>query len=220
MTIFCCSDETRQTISLNFLKFKRKRLSAEGLKQAAVTITVMDYRRDGNLSGLKAAASNEAALLLTRRATGLTSHAGQWALPGGRLDHGESPIEAALRELREEVGIFLTKGRLIGYLDDFVTRSGYHITPVVVWAGEVATLHVNRAEVASVHRIPFRELFRSDSPVLEQGVEHRRPILYVPIGSTWVATPTAAILYQFREVALCGTAVRVEHFDQPYFAWK
>ncbi|MBW2659547.1 MAG: CoA pyrophosphatase, partial [Deltaproteobacteria bacterium] len=162
-----------------------------------------------------------AALILTRRSARLKTHAGQWALPGGSIDLGEDPQQAALRELGEEVGLHLEEERVIGCLDDFVTRSGFLITPVVIWGGRVPTLVPNEREVASIHRISCRELLREDAPVYSYGMdESSEPVLLMPVGDATIATPTAALLYQFREVALRGKATRVAHFEQPYFAWK
>lgn len=162
--------------------------------------------------------STAPALILTRRATTLSRHAGQWALPGGRIDAGETPEEAALRELEEEVGLRLGREDVLGLLDDYVTRSGFVITPVVVWAGTAATLTPQAAEVASIHRIPLREFMRADAPMLEPSEEPGREILRMPVGRTWIAAPTAAVLYQFREVCIAGRPTRVAGYDQPLFA--
>lgn len=193
-----------------------------GLRRAAVALVVVDAGHGAGIDGMPAHArwSQEPALLLTRRALHLKRHAGQWALPGGRIDEGETPEQAALRELREEVGLNLPAAAILGRLDDYATRSGFAITPVVVWGDGAATLIADPNEVASIHRLPFAELLRPDAPLLNhpRGAEH--PVLRMPVGDRWIATPTAAFLYQFREVVLLGRPTRVAHFDQPYFAWR
>ena len=109
---------------------------------------------------------------------------------------------------------------MLGRLDDYATRSGYVITPVVVWAGDARTAVPNPAEVASVHRIPVSELLRADAPILNQVRGAAHPVLRMPLGTRWIAAPTAAFLYQFREVCLLDRPTRVAHFDQPHFAWR
>jgi 8-oxo-dGTP pyrophosphatase MutT (NUDIX family) len=215
-----CNDSARKLIAGNVSMFKRTELPCEGSRRAAVALTIVNFNGDGNLKGLCNAKNYSASLVLTRRAKNLKKHAGQWALPGGSVDKDETVEETALRELEEEVGLKLSEDSIIGKLDDFITRSGFHITPVVIWGGEVLELQKNEKEVASIHRIPFAELMREDAPLFENGEEASRPILYMPVGSTYIATPTAAILFQFREVALRGVTTRVSHFDQPYFAWR
>lgn len=193
-----------------------------GLKLAAVALTLADEGTGARLRGLRQARgwSTDAALILTRRAKTLSGHAGQWALPGGRIDAGETPEQTALRELHEEVGLLLEPDAVLGRLDPFVTRSGYAIQPVVLWAGEARGLTPNPAEVASIHRIPVREFLREDAPILEplEGSEH--PVLKMPVGDNWIAAPTAAMIYQFREVCVLGRPTRVAHYEQPKFAWK
>ncbi len=197
-------------------------LAVEGYRRAAVALVCTEAGFGAKLPGLPAQAEwhSEGAVLLTRRAATLRAHAGQWALPGGRIDDGETPEQAALRELHEEVGLALPAEAVLGRLDDYATRSGYVITPVLVWGGVAEGLVPNPAEVASVHRVPLSELVRSDAPILNQVRGAAHPVLRMPLGSAWVAAPTAAFLYQFREWLLCGRATRVAHFDQPRFAWR
>ena len=197
-------------------------LSQPGKHQAAVALAIVDEAYGPDVKGMQQCAgwSTRAALVLTRRSGRLNSHAGQWALPGGRIDAGESAEQAALRELQEEVGLQLDGSAVLGRLDDFSTRSGFVITPVVVWAGAVPDMTANPAEVASIHRIGLTEFMRGDAPMLETVPESRQPVLRMPVGERWIAAPTAAFLYQFRELCLRGRPTRVAHFEQPVFAWK
>jgi 8-oxo-dGTP pyrophosphatase MutT (NUDIX family) len=161
----------------------------------------------------------EAGFLLTMRAPDLSKHAGQWALPGGREDPGESSEEAALRELEEELGVRLGPEAVLGRLDDYVTRSGFVITPVVVWAGD-ADLDPSPDEVAHVFRVPLGLLDRPDAPRFISIPESERPVVQMPLIGTLVHAPTGAVLYQAREVLLHGRATRVAHLEQPVWAWR
>jgi len=195
---------------------------SDELHRAAVAVAVLEEGDGACLAGIAEPPqwSRDAALLLTRRSRSLRRHAGQWALPGGRIDPGETPEQAALRELHEETGLSLDKSAVLGRLDDFVTRSGYVMTPVVVWAGEARALQPNPEEVASLHRIPVQEFLREDAPWLEDNDDSEHPVLRMPVGETWIAAPTAAVLYQFREVCILDRITRVAHYEQPRFAWK
>lgn len=210
------------TLRERLRRFEVRAMPTEGRRHAAVAVAVTEAGHGGEVEGLPRHDrwSTASALLLTRRASDLRAHAGQWAMPGGRVDDGETPEAAALRELHEEVGLALPVDAVLGRLDDYATRSGYVITPVVVWAGAARDVVPNAAEVASIHRIPVRELLRDDAPLLNQVKGAAHPVLRMPIGERWIAAPTAAFLYQYREWCVYERPTRVAHFDQPAFAWK
>ena len=212
----------RQRIERHLHGFVVQAAAPGSHRAAAVALAICEEGTGADLPGIAAPAgwSTRAALLLTRRAERLGSHGGQWALPGGRVDAGETAEQAALREMAEEIGLVLGPQAVLGRLDDFSSRSGYRITPVVVWAGAARDLVANPGEVASIHRVPLAEFLRADAPMLEalEGSEH--PVLRMPVGERAIAAPTAAVLYQFREVCMLGRPTRVAHFEQPLFARK
>lgn len=187
-----------------------------------MAVVIVDRRETAHIGDIPFSPcdANRAALILTIRAAKLKNHGGQRAFPGGRIDAGETPEQAALRELEEEAGLQLDSSQILGRLDDYATRSGFVITPIVVWGGSVTELTANPAEVESIHRIPISELLRSDAPILQHKKDREHPVLKMPLGNDWIAAPTAAIAYQFREVAILGRTTRVAHFDQPRFAWS
>lgn len=214
--------QLRQRVERHLRGFTVLAAGPGALRAAAVAVAIVQEGPGADLPGIAAPQGwgTRASILLTRRAQGLGSHGGQWALPGGRIDPGETAEQAALREMAEEVGLQLEPGAVLGRLDDFSSRSGFVITPVVVWAGAARNLVPNPGEVASIHRIPVSEFLRADAPMLEtlEGSEH--PVLRMPVGERAIAAPTAAVLYQFREVCILGRHTRVAHFEQPLFARK
>jgi mutator protein MutT len=218
----CRDDALRERIAAALRGFEVRSLADGAERHAAVALAIVDEGPGAALAGLPSFTepSARAAMLLTRRAAGLRAHAGQWALPGGRLDAGETPEAAALRELAEETGLVVDAAAVLGRLDDFATRSGFVMTPVVVWAGAGDRLQPNPDEVQSVHRIPLDEFRRADAPLLDALAGSAHPVLRMPVGHSWIAAPTAALLYQFRELCLEGRPTRVAHFEQPRFAWR
>lgn len=212
----------RERLVVNLGTLEVRTIPAESRRHAAVALVIVDRREDAAFGKIPFAPadSRQAAILLTIRSKNLKVHGGQRAFPGGRIDPGETPEQAALRELHEELGLQLPAESMLGRLDDYATRSGFVITPLVFWGGEVGILQPNPAEVASVHRVPLSELLRQDAPILEYKKNRPQPVLKMPLGDDWIAAPTAALAYQFREVALLGKTTRVAHFDQPRFAWS
>lgn len=209
MKSFRFDDRLRAAIVGHLGRFELRRNSnPTGLKRAAVAVVVVEADQAG-----------EAAFLLTKRTPRLRAHGGQWALPGGRVDPGETIEQTALRELHEELGVLASTDDILGTLDDYPTRSGYMIAPVVVWAPGV-TVIPNPGEVAAAYRIECGELFREGSPEIVAIEESDRPIIRLPLSVSTVNAPTAAVLFQFREVALAGRDTRVDHYEQPVFAWR
>ena len=237
------TDELRAEITSNLARHEVREHALDGRRHAAVALVLLDSDADlhgsddlvvdrlldvdgapgtesDDFTGRVDGTAGGAALLLTRRGAHLSAHARQWAFPGGRVDAGETPFEAALREMHEEVGLRLSDAHLIGRLDDYPTRSGYIMSPFVFWAGVEHDPVGNPDEVASVHRIAFDELRRHDSPRFIDIPESERPVVQVPVGGDLIHAPPGAIMYQFRAVALEGRSVRVDELEQPVFAWK
>ena len=198
----------RARLSANLARREHAPLEAQGLKRAAVCVIVTD---DG---------CGEAALVLTLRAEHLSTHSGQFALPGGRIDRGESALDAARREAREEINLDLSADDFLGRLDDYPTRSGFLITPLVAWCEKAAHIAPNPEEVARVYRVPLADLTRPGSPEFVSIPESGRPVIRYPLLGTKIHAPTAAVMYQFMEVALLGRATSVAHLEQPVWAWR
>jgi mutator protein MutT len=206
--VLVADESLRARIAANLGSHPRAAESDPELRPAAVAMTVV------------ANAAGEASFIITRRVATLRNHSGQWALPGGRIDEGESPAEAALRELDEEVGLHCRPEQVLGLLDDYPTRSGFRITPVVVWAGSEVAIVPNPKEVAEAYRVPISGLDADGIPKLFDTEHSERKVLSVRILGQDIFAPTAAVIFQFREVAIHGRETRVAHYDQPRFAWR
>ncbi len=203
-----CDHQARLSISDNISSFSYESQPLEDLRAAAVAIVIAAHR-------------GSPTVLLTRRSDKLRAHSGQWALPGGRLDAGESAEDAALRELEEEINLSLTHDAVIGRLDDYITRSGYRITPIVLWSGQESDqLRPNPDEVASIHTVSFKELANPSAPQFDEVPDSDRAVLSMRLSIDQIYAPTAAFLFQFREVGILGKHTRVLHYDQPRFAWR
>ena len=188
--------------------FERRRHPRGELTAASVALAIVADDQD------------RACFVLTRRAPKLKDHPGQWALPGGRREPAETESETARRECREEVGLALSPESQLGLLDDYPTRSGFVITPVVFWAGPSDELTANPAEVSAIYRVPLADLDHADIPQLRSIPESDQPVISVPLLGTRIHAPTAAILYQLREVVVHGRSTRVAHYEQPVWAWS
>ena len=230
----------RDRIQANLARHDRRAVADPTKRHAAVAVVLVDSEigddrvdpvnvddwNDGRdivldgLDGRMVHVAGGAAFLLCRRATRLSSHAAQWALPGGRLDPGETVVDAALRELDEEVGIGLTDADVLGLLDDYPTRSGYVITPVVIWGGGRLDPRPAPDEVVAVYRVGLHQLQRDDSPRFITIPESPRPVVQIPLGNDLIHAPTGAVLLQLRRLGLEGRNDRVDDLEQPVFAWK
>jgi len=242
--VIAFDEDLRARVHANLEKHRRLAQPLEGRRHAAVAIVLVDSdprRHDGDpllaidmsmvpgdprdgrgrpLDGRMIGVAGGAAFLLCRRAAKLRRHAGQWALPGGRLDGGETPVDAALRELHEELGLDLTPDAVLGLLDDYPTRSGYVITPVVIWGPADPALTPAPDEVLAVYRIGLHAL-RDSEPRFLTIPESDQPVLQLPLGNDVIHAPTGAVLYQFQQVALLGQLdARVNHIGEPVFAWR
>jgi ADP-ribose pyrophosphatase YjhB (NUDIX family) len=230
----------RDRIRANLARHDRRFVADPTKRHAAVAVVLVDSEagddrvdpvdvddwnvgREMALAGLDGRmvdVAGGAAFLLCRRATRLSSHAAQWALPGGRLDERETVVDAALRELDEEVGVRLAGADVLGLLDDYPTRSGYVITPVVIWAGGRLDPRPAPDEVAAVYRVGLHQLLRDDSPRFITIPESPRPVVQIPLGNDLIHAPTGAVLLQLRWLGLEGRSDPVNQLEQPVFAWK
>jgi 8-oxo-dGTP pyrophosphatase MutT (NUDIX family) len=212
---------TREHIRANLAGYRRRAAAPEGLRAAAVSVVLAPPV----LAGLA-----DATFLLTRRTPRLNSHAGQYALPGGRLDPGEDALTAARRELHEELGIEAGPEQVLGALDDLPTRSGYLVTPFVVWLGAAAEPRPSPDEIAELHHIPLGDLFAGPGVGGTRGANRDLSAsdlsgtsvfsLFIPTLDHDLFAPTAAIMDHFREVALLGRPTPAVRFGEPLFAQK
>jgi 8-oxo-dGTP pyrophosphatase MutT (NUDIX family) len=232
-------DVLREKIRANLAGHDRRAVTDPTKRHAAVAVVLVDsevgedrvdpapaddwiagLRAEAGLDGRMVDVSGGAAFLLCRRASRLSSHAAQWALPGGRVDPGETAVGAALRELDEEVGLKLSESTVLGLLDDYPTRSGYVITPVVIWGGGRLDPRPAPDEVAAVYRVGLNQLQRDGSPRFIAIPESTRPVVQVPLGNDLIHAPTGAVLLQLRWLCLEGRHDPVDKLEQPVFAWK
>jgi 8-oxo-dGTP pyrophosphatase MutT (NUDIX family) len=144
----------------------------------------------------------EPSILLTKRTSHLTKHAGQISFPGGRIDPGDSgPEAAALREAEEEIGLEVSSVEVLGRLTDHVTGTGYQITPVLAVIPAALTYRLSPHEVDAIFELPMRVVLDPDAPKRQRqhvrGVWREYWVWPHPEHFIWGAT--AAILVQLAQ---------------------
>lgn len=192
----------RARITRHFQGFARVEIDPEGRRRAAVAIVISPTDAGP-------------AYLLTKRAMHMRRGAGNYALPGGGIEPGEDPIDAARRETEEEVGVRLPRRAALGMLDDFVTLGGHVVTPVVFWTPRRLMLIPDPREVEQAWFVPLADLDHPEAPRRLRNPDGGPPLLRMFARGGWVNAPTAAWLWQFREVCLYGRDCRTDAVGQP-----
>ena len=160
-----------------------EKAGVKALRPAAVLVGIVDHA--------------EPMVLLTQRTAALTDHAGQIAFPGGKIDpHDETPFAAAMREADEEIGLDRALIEPIGYLDLYLTFSGFRILPAVARIREGYSLTLNRAEVDDAFEVPL-DFLMSPANHQQHSRENRgvtRRYYAMPFQSRYIWGVTAGIL--------------------------
>lgn len=196
-------DRLIENISGALAGFTPSTIEEEGLRRASVALAVYEDE------------TGQPQLVLTKRAPKLNRHAGQWSLPGGRVDAGETGEQAARREMDEEIGLSLPESACLGRLCDYEARSGFAITPFVYWAGRTPAFQPDPVEVARIHAISLDNLAADDA---FEFAEDDGLLIRFRYLDRRIHAPTAALLYQFREVCLLGRNTVVSHLRSPGWA--
>lgn len=153
------------------------------LRPAAVLVPVIEH-------------AGAPSVLLTRRADNLGNHAGQVAFPGGKIEPGELPAEAALREADEEVGLKADFIEVAGFLDTYETGTGFRILPVVGLVRPGFTLQIHDGEVAEIFEVPLAFLMNPKNHERHSAVWRGRKREYyaMPYNGHYIWGATAGML--------------------------
>jgi len=205
---------------LTFSEDLRKRIASNLKNHPTIVSDRVDLRKAAVAIAIAPLENGQSGFILTRRGKNLQTHSHQYALPGGKIDDGETQEETVLREVQEEIGIQAESDAIVGYLDDYITRSGFLITPIVLWVPDLQNLRPEPGEVDKIFIIGLNELFRPDSPRWVEIPESGKLVLQLPLRNRLIHAPTAALIYQFREIGIQGNLLRTDHIEEPVWAWK
>ncbi|MEC8975088.1 MAG: CoA pyrophosphatase [Actinomycetota bacterium] len=208
------------TPDLTFSEDLRERITSNLKNHPTVTHERVDLRRAAVAVAVAPQENGQSGFILTRRSRNLQTHSHQYALPGGKIDVGETQEQTVLREVHEEIGIRAETNEILGYLDDYVTRSGFIITPIVLWIPDLQNLKPEPGEVDEIFIIGFDELFRPDSPRWVKIPESKKLVLQLPLRNRLIHAPTAALIYQVREIGIQGNLIRTDEIEEPVWAWR
>ncbi|MBB4315083.1 8-oxo-dGTP pyrophosphatase MutT (NUDIX family) [Roseospira marina] len=176
-------------------------------RPAAVLVPILDHPEGG---------SDGPGVLFTRRARHLANHPGQISFPGGRVDPGDSgPESAALREAEEEIALPPDRVELVGRLDDYITVTGFRVTPFVGVVTPPVALTPDPTEVDSIFEVPLA--FLMDPANHRHGVREKdgkhRPYFAIPYGEYFIWGATAGILMNLYAILSGGDGAPVAPAD-------